>query len=67
MQKESLTVTDLVFVLFLGLKLAGVINWYWWWVFAPLVLPVIVKYIVNTYKLYQAKRKWSRYEHGPDA
>lgn len=26
----------LMFLLFLGLKLGGVINWSWWWVTAPL-------------------------------
>lgn len=27
---------DIVFVLFLGLKLGKVIDWSWWWVTAPL-------------------------------
>ena len=26
----------LLFLLFLGLKLAGAINWSWWWVTSPL-------------------------------
>lgn len=26
----------LLFLLFLGLKLGGIINWSWWWVTAPL-------------------------------
>ena len=25
-----------LFLLFLGLKLAGFISWSWWWVFSPL-------------------------------
>ena len=29
-----------MFLLFLGLKLCGVIAWSWWWVFAPLWVPV---------------------------
>ena len=29
-----------LFLLFLGLKLGGVIDWSWWWVFAPLWIPV---------------------------
>ena len=33
----------LLFILFLGLKLGHVINWSWWWVFAPLWgMPAIV-------------------------
>ncbi|AUR83338.1 transmembrane fragile-X-F protein [Vibrio phage 1.033.O._10N.222.49.B8] len=27
-------------ILFIGLKLASVINWSWWWVLAPMWLPV---------------------------
>ncbi len=28
--------TGLLTVLFIGLKLGGVINWSWWWVLSPL-------------------------------
>ena len=31
---------ELLFLLFLGLKLAGKIDWSWWWVFAPLWVPL---------------------------
>lgn len=31
---------ELLFLLFLGLKLGNVISWSWWWVFAPLWVPV---------------------------
>ena len=30
----------LLFLLFLGLKLGGVINWSWWWITAPLWGPI---------------------------
>jgi hypothetical protein len=29
-------------VLFIGLKLGGVIAWSWWWVLAPLWLPISI-------------------------
>lgn len=29
-------------LLFIGLKLGGVIAWSWWWVLIPIWLPVIV-------------------------
>lgn len=29
-------------ILFIGLKLAHVINWSWWWVFAPLWMPLAI-------------------------
>ena len=31
----------LLFLLFLGLRLAGVIDWPWIWVFAPLWIPLV--------------------------
>ncbi len=35
-----------VFVVFLTLKLAGVIDWSWWWVFSPLLLPFAIVAVV---------------------
>lgn len=32
----------LLFLLFLGLKLGGVITWSWWWVSAPLWMPFAI-------------------------
>lgn len=32
----------LLFVVFLVLKLTGVVAWSWWWVTAPLWLPLII-------------------------
>ena len=31
---------ELMFLMFLGLKISGMIDWSWWWVFAPLWVPV---------------------------
>lgn len=31
----------LMFILFLGLKLGGIIAWSWWWVTAPLWGPLV--------------------------
>lgn len=33
---------SLLFLLFLGLKLGGVIDWSWWWVTAPLWIPLAI-------------------------
>lgn len=33
--QNSIGVLGLLGVLFVGLKLAGLINWSWWWVTAP--------------------------------
>ena len=31
-----------LFLLFLGLKLTHVIDWSWWWVTAPIWIPIVV-------------------------
>ena len=33
---DKMVFVDLLQVLFIGLKLGGVIQWSWWWVMAPL-------------------------------
>ena len=30
----------LLTILFIGLKLGGIINWSWWWVLSPIWLPI---------------------------
>ena len=32
----------LLAVLFIGLKLCGVVSWSWWWVLAPLWIPLLI-------------------------
>jgi hypothetical protein len=36
----GITLSGLVFIVFLVLKLCNVINWSWWWVTAPLWIPI---------------------------
>ena len=36
----------LLAILFIGLKLLGVINWSWWWVLSPLWLPIVVAFLI---------------------
>jgi hypothetical protein len=36
-----------LFVVFLVMKLAGFIEWSWWWVTAPLWLPVVLALLVT--------------------
>lgn len=36
----GITLSGLTFLVFLVLKLCNVINWSWWWVTAPLWIPV---------------------------
>ena len=37
---------NLLFVAFLFLKLAGFINWSWWWVFSPLIVEAIIAIVL---------------------
>lgn len=36
----------LLTILFVALKLTHVINWSWWWVFAPIWMPIIAVLII---------------------
>ena len=37
---------EMLFLLFLGLKLADKIDWSWWWIFAPIWMPILGVLIV---------------------
>ena len=34
-------------ILFIGLKLGGVINWSWWWVLSPTLIELIIYMIIK--------------------
>jgi hypothetical protein len=36
----------ILFVIFLGLKITGVINWDWIWVFSPIWIPIILIFML---------------------
>ena len=38
----GISLSGLTFIVFLVLKLTNVINWSWWWVTAPLWIPVVI-------------------------
>ena len=50
MKKENIKVDvntgalffELMFLMFLGLKISGAIDWAWIWIFAPLWVPVVI-------------------------
>ena len=43
---NGIGIGTLLFVVFLVLKLTGVVAWSWWWVTAPLWLPAIIALVV---------------------
>jgi hypothetical protein len=45
-----------LFVVFLVLKLVGVIDWSWWWVTSPLWLLALVAFAVGFAMLYKAQK-----------
>ena len=36
------SLVSIILVLFVGLKLGGIINWSWWWVLSPIWLPWVL-------------------------
>lgn len=40
--QDSLGLPTILFLIFLTLKLCGLIAWSWWWVTAPLWIPVLL-------------------------
>lgn len=47
--------TGLLAVAFIVLKLTGAISWSWWWVLAPLWLPIIVGLVLIAVSLVYLK------------
>ena len=55
-QKVSLNFGEVLLVAFIVLKLCGVINWSWWWVFSPVWIPLaIVAVILIIYGLVKLR------------
>lgn len=54
----SIGIADIFLVVFVVLKLVGVINWSWWWVLSPFwiavaIYAIVVAVIVVLYKVDQ--------------
>lgn len=45
-QKVSLNFGEVLLVAFIVLKLCGVINWSWWWVFSPVWIPLAIVVVI---------------------
>ena len=41
-KSSGISISTVLFVVFLVLKLVGVISWSWWWVTAPIWIPCII-------------------------
>lgn len=47
---EGIDFTDALTLLFITLKLIGVINWSWWWVISPLLIEGVIYLIIKNIK-----------------
>jgi membrane protein YdbS with pleckstrin-like domain len=61
----SIGIPTVLFIVFLVLKLVGVISWSWWWVTAPLWIPfalaVILVFIIGTARMIIRKKKMRKH------
>lgn len=44
--EHGVSVISVIGIVFIILKLVGVINWSWWWVLAPLWIPLAIVAVV---------------------
>lgn len=60
--KSSIGILDVLLVVFIVLKLTGVINWSWWLVFSPLFAGIIIfiGFCVYDYFLIVNEHKYSK-------
>lgn len=45
--RPSVSFYDQLTLLFIGLKLGGIIDWSWWWVISPSLIGMILVFIVE--------------------
>jgi hypothetical protein len=43
---SGISFPGLLTVLFIGLKLTGYINWSWWWVLSPMIIPLSIGLLI---------------------
>lgn len=57
-ENRGLNDMDLLLILFIGLRLAGVISWPWIWVLAPMWIPLAIIFITVLVKaIVRGRRK----------
>lgn len=59
---HGLSFSCVLFLVFLVLKLTNVIDWSWWWVTAPLWIPIIIFFVVvsGVYAFYQILKYYDK-------
>jgi hypothetical protein len=54
---NGLGLGTILFLIFLVLKLTNYIDWSWWWVTAPLWIPLIILGVVGLIALFYIKNR----------
>jgi hypothetical protein len=54
---SGLGIGTILFLIFMVLKLTNYIDWSWWWVTAPLWIPIIILGIVGLIALFYIKNR----------
>ena len=54
--KITASLTSLLTVLFVTLKLTGVIDWSWIWVLAPIWVDVVLALLIGTFVIFFVKK-----------
>ncbi len=59
---RGLSFSSVLFLVFLVLKLTNVIDWSWWWVTAPLWIPIIIFFVFvsGLYSFYKILGYYSK-------
>jgi hypothetical protein len=50
----------MLLILFIGLKLAGVIQWSWWWVFSPLLIHLAIAIVLMILWVILKRREYRK-------
>ena len=54
---NGLGIGTILFLIFMVLKLTNYIDWSWWWVTAPLWIPIIILGIVGLIAIFYIKNR----------
>jgi hypothetical protein len=54
---NGLGIGTILFLIFMVLKLTNYIDWSWWWVTAPLWIPIIILGVVGLIAIFYLKNR----------
>ena len=54
---NGLGIGTILFLIFMTLKLTNYIDWSWWWVTAPLWIPIIILGVVGLIAIFYIKNR----------